>query len=790
MSEQMPREPSWGSSPPPTTSWELGALHRGPFAAERALAASRRLHDLLCECPQDLVVSITYATTPDDVMAVRVDAVTHDAGEGAPDLAWALSDLGTWSSYYDDSEDDELPSKRWEVVPDILRTGRATRDEPWGGQARAFPWPLGVQSDLTEVLQALHQTRGQLRIHVSPASPIEVTMVRDALVHTGVDLETEAGHGYLGRPLRVRMFLGVQNPAGVARVRASVLRLARGVRLQSLDSADPVVERAWRGALSSLQGVPRPEGLALAMLRLPAAPEESRVFGVRTAQRPTATVPISDHLVGRSGLHLGRAVTTAGKEVDVTLDPQDLLRHLQIIGASGSGKTSALAGLVTAAANAGLGCTVLSPHADLIERVAGEVSATAADRVLVVRSGDDANPVPLNALGAGSARTLETVLDVLESLIDPRQEGMFGLRARRLISLGFEAGRVLFGDRSTLLVSSMIYHDQRFVLDLARSLTSVAPDLASALRNEVGSASEASFAELTGWLRSRLQGLLGTPAVAGILGTGYDAVDVTRVLDERGVLLIDLASTQLGASSARMLGELWLAKHWDAVNDRKVVEPHLLVVDEAHLFGAGLLPRLLTEGRKFGLGVVLAHQHLGQLSFSVREAAQANASSLVAFRCGPSEVAPAIQRLGAWPGGALTRLPNLQAACALSLSSAQAEPFTLRIDHNETSTPCAATSQRISEQSGAQLVEPYRAAEVLEPRHLVARVRELAAERRPRQRPAASDGSFLEDWLLERAKGTAQPSEGTEPGSLTGMSRSGTGDVTADPADGCGAGGS
>jgi hypothetical protein len=173
MSEQMPRELSWGSSRPPTTSWELGVLHRGHFAPERALAASRRLHDLLCECPPDLVVSITYATTPDDTMAVRVGAVTHDAGEGAPDLAWALSDLGTWSSYYDDSEDDELPSKRWEVVPDILRTGRATRDEPWGGQARAFPWPLGVQSDLTEVLQALHQARGQLRIHVSPASPIE-----------------------------------------------------------------------------------------------------------------------------------------------------------------------------------------------------------------------------------------------------------------------------------------------------------------------------------------------------------------------------------------------------------------------------------------------------------------------------------------------------------------------------------------------------------------------------------------------------------------------------------------
>lgn len=96
---------------------------------------------------------------------------------------------------------------------------------------------------------------------------------------------------------------------------------------------------------------------------------------------------------------------------------------------------------------------------------------------------------------------------------------------------------------------------------------------------------------------------------------------------------------------------MWLAKHWAALARRAHPRtPHLLIVDEAHLFASGLLPRLLAEARKFGLGVVLAHQHLEQLTPHLREAALATTSNVVVFRSGPREAATAVTRLGAWAG--------------------------------------------------------------------------------------------------------------------------------------------
>lgn len=47
------------------------------------------------------------------------------------------------------------------------------------------------------------------------------------------------------------------------------------------------------------------------------------------------------------------------------------------------------------------------------------------------------------------------------------------------------------------------------------------------------------------------------------------------------------------------------AKHWLAMSAMPTSRPHLLIVDEAQLFGSGILPRMLAEARKFGLGVVI-----------------------------------------------------------------------------------------------------------------------------------------------------------------------------------------
>ena len=58
------------------------------------------------------------------------------------------------------------------------------------------------------------------------------------------------------------------------------------------------------------------------------------------------------------------------------------------------------------------------------------------------------------------------------------------------------------------------------------------------------------------------------------------------------------------------------------------------------------MSEMLAEGRKFGLALALAHQHMGQLTPSLRDALDGNASSVIAFRTSIRDAIEVAERFG------------------------------------------------------------------------------------------------------------------------------------------------
>ena len=130
---------------------------------------------------------------------------------------------------------------------------------------------------------------------------------------------------------------------------------------------------------------------------------------------------------------------------------------------------------------------------------------------------------------------------------------------------------------------------------------------------------------------------------------------------------------------------------------------------------------MLPQARKFGLGIVLCHQHEGQLTQEIRDALEANSASFSAFRLSPRDAAlaairfddPAMQT-------ALPRLDAFRAVTTLSVNGQQTAPFTLEIERPKKQTNGEEIAARIEAQSRKTLVEPYRllraltAAEILD----------------------------------------------------------------------------
>lgn len=779
MSQDAPiTHPNGRRTYPPAHSscWSLTMLYRDENAPGRALRASSRLLQFAAGLEPGAHLSLVLTGDGSGEVAVRLhtDTTKHRVADHLP---WITEGVGTWAQL--GASDTHLVDPAglgclFELVPAVQDPAPAVLDVDFlrDGQSTNVPasrpdlWPVGIIDDGMELLQALTGVAAQVRVHMAPATLLEQQLIA-AQTRTSVQSNDPVAYAqYMGTPLRVRCFAGQAGDHLSPRLRAALMRFGIGLALvpRSLDSfAD---RTAWDGDELSLSGAVQPYGVAQCLTRLPASGEKAVVCGVATGEPDAPLVPLT--LTGsdaRGGLRLGTAVSPTGGRVEVRVEASDLLLHTQVLGATGTGKSTLLAGLVQEATAAGMGVSVIDPHGALLERIVDELPPPMAERTVVVRSGDLDNPVPLNVLrGPRSEMVGDMMVEVLRELFDPQNQGFLGPRFERAYATALGVLRVLFGDRASLSAIPLVYRGQDALKRLEPVVRASDPALADVLVQEFIRLRPEEYADITAWVNAKFQRLVATPEMRALLGSGEDAVDVARVIDRRELLLVDLALPVLGPLGAQLLGEMWLAKHWQALGDRRRPDqPHLVIVDEAHLFASGLLPRLLAEARKFGVGVVLAHQHLEQLQPVLREATLATTSNVIVFRSGPREAGAALTRLGDWAGSSLTRLPRFQAAATLSQGVEQSDAFTLVVDHNQRVDAAPrdpSVGDRIDAASRTRYVTPFRRARPIDAKELDAVVRDrlsggTLADAPARARTDASD--FLDDWLAKRRQGAPVP---------------------------------
>ena len=69
----------------------------------------------------------------------------------------------------------------------------------------------------------------------------------------------------------------------------------------------------------------------------------------------------------------------------------------------------------------------------------------------------------------------------------------------------------------------------------------------------------------------------------------------------------------------------------------KLCRPFVVYLDEFHSFTTLMLANRMSELRKYGVGLVLAHQYLHQLEPEIQHAVLGNAGTIISFRIGPED---------------------------------------------------------------------------------------------------------------------------------------------------------
>lgn len=359
--------------------------------------------------------------------------------------------------------------------------------------------------------------------------------------------------------------------------------------------------------------------LPSASVRLPKFFREVR----RTKAAPKTGGP-GDLLLGENAHH--------GRIAPVTLPLELRLRHLHVIGASGTGKSSLLLDLVMQDAASGCGVAVIDPHGDLVDEILARIPGGRLGETILFDPSDGAHPVAWNILEAHS--------DLERTLLSSDLVGLF----RRYSTS--------WGDQMTSLlgnaVLALLERPGATLLDLREFLVDRAfregvlaeasdPYLHSYWRHEFPLAAKSVGAILT-----RLDGFLRHRAVRAIVGAKESRLDLRSVMDRGQILLARLAIGAVGEEVAAFLGSLLVSKlHQVAMSRqdtrREERRPFFLYADECQEVATSSMAGLLSGGRKYALGLTLAHQDLRQLEAKapdVSAALLANAGTRVAFRVG------------------------------------------------------------------------------------------------------------------------------------------------------------
>lgn len=324
-----------------------------------------------------------------------------------------------------------------------------------------------------------------------------------------------------------------------------------------------------------------------------------------------------------------------GIETPVRLADEARFRHVHVIGASGTGKSTLLLSMILQDLEAGRGIAVVDPHGDLIDAVLERCPASRESDLVLVDPSDEEYATGWNLLRASADLDKELLADDLVAAIR-RQATSWGDQMTAVLSqavlaiLSHPRGGTLLDLRSLLL-------DARF---REAFLAEVQDEyLRDFWRQEfpllIGRRPQTPIlTRLNAFLRSR--GVRDTV-------TANPGLDIAAVVRERKVLLARLAQGAIGRENAALLGSLLVASIHQATLARARESERsdfFLYLDEFHDFATPSMAALFSGARKFRLGVTAAHQDLSQLRAAgpeLERAVLANAYTRACFRLGEDD---------------------------------------------------------------------------------------------------------------------------------------------------------
>lgn len=393
------------------------------------------------------------------------------------------------------------------------------------------------------------------------------------------------------------------------------------------------------------------------------------------------------------GINRHRAVDTQVRFLD-----KDRTRHQYIIGKSGSGKSALLNWQSRQDIARGEGLCIIDPHGDLIEDALAHTPKERAKDVIVFDPSDGERPMGLNLLEAKTPEEKDRAsLDAMEIFIKMFGNEIFGPRIQHYFRNGCLTLMDDEEEGATLLDVPRLFVDEEFQrYKVAKCRNAV---VRSFWENEMAKTGQREKEEMIPYFSAKFGPFVTNTTMRNIIGQPKSAFNVREIMDTGKVLLVNLSKGKIGDVNAQLLGLIFVNKVNMAAMSRADVPQRdrrrfYLYVDEFQNFITDAFATILSEARKYELGLIMAHQYIGQLvgktegygqaSTKMRDAVFGNVGTIMSFKIGAEdaeymakEFAPVLSEQD------VIGIPNFNCYVKLNINNTTSRPFSLATIYDE-----------------------------------------------------------------------------------------------------------
>ena len=335
-----------------------------------------------------------------------------------------------------------------------------------------------------------------------------------------------------------------------------------------------------------------------------------------------------------------------GESREVRMTKADRLRHFYVIGQTGTGKTTLLKNMIIDDINAGKGVCFIDPHGSDVQDILASIPKERIEDVIYFDPSYTKRPFALNMLEYDPDHpeqkifVVNELLSIFKKLYSATPEAMgpafeqYFRNATMLVMEDPETG-------NTLLEIPRVLADASFRnLKLSRCKNPIVVQFWRDIAAK--STGEASLANMVPYITNKFDVFLSNDVMRPIIAQEKSSFNFRDIMDNKKIILVNLAKGRLGELNANLIGLVLVGKILMAALSRvdsfgKPLPDFYLYIDEFQNISTDSISAILSEARKYGLSLNMAHQFIAQLDPGIKDAVFGNVGSMAVFRVGSED---------------------------------------------------------------------------------------------------------------------------------------------------------